>query len=73
MVARHTLNLAEWLAKKGAAVSMENPESSWLWKYLDFDADLEPVDVTISACFFRGTLSEAHASEVLELASPFSA
>ena len=52
LVARHTLNLVEWLAKKGAAVSMENPESSWLWKYLDFDADLEPVDVTISACLF---------------------
>ena len=52
LVARHTLNLAEWLAKKGAAVSMENPESSWLWKFLDFDADLEPVDVTFSACLF---------------------
>ena len=52
LVACHTLSLVEWLARKGAAVSMENPETSWLWKFLDFDAELAPVDVTFTACMF---------------------
>ena len=52
-MARHALNLAEKLAKDfGAAVSMENPEGSYLWQYLDFAADVPTTDVIFSACMF---------------------
>jgi hypothetical protein len=53
LIARNTLDLAEWLVREGkAAVSIENPESSMLWAYLDFDPELEMTDVTFSACMF---------------------
>ena len=31
-----------------AKVSMENPETSYLWTFLDFDPDLEHSDVVFS-------------------------
>ena len=53
LVACHALYLAESLARDyGAAVSMENPRSSLLWDFLDFDPDLDAQDVDFSACLF---------------------
>ena len=52
LVARNALDLVESLASKGAAVSMENPESSYLWSYLDFAADLPFEDVLFTPCLF---------------------
>ena len=38
LIARNTLDFAEWLVRDlGAAVSLENPKSSFLWSFLDFD------------------------------------
>ena len=51
-MARNALDLVESLASKGAAVSMENPESSYLWSYLDFAADLPFEDVLFTPCLF---------------------
>ena len=52
LIARNTLDLAEYLARLGAAVSVENPDSSYLWDYLDLDESLSPVDARFSACRF---------------------
>ena len=58
LVARNTLDLAEWLVRDlGMAVSIENPERSYLWLFLDFSDGLPFVDATFSACMF-GTCSQ---------------
>ena len=52
LVARHTLDLIESLVRLGASVTLENPESSYLWLYLDFSDDLPFEDLTFTACMF---------------------
>ena len=53
IIARNTLNLAEWCAKElHAAVSIENPRSSYLWSFLEFDPELPFVDVDFCPCMF---------------------
>ena len=59
LVARHTLDLVEELAKKGAFVTLENPESSYLWNYLDFDAGVEFEDICLTACMFGAPYMKA--------------
>ena len=53
LIARNTLDLVEWLARDvGAAVSVENPKTSFLWAYLDFAEDVPYSDILFSACMF---------------------
>ena len=53
LVARHALDLAEALVRDyGAYVSMENPESSYMWAYLDPALDLGFQDVVFTPCLF---------------------
>ena len=53
LVARNTLDLLEWSVRElGAVASLENPEASYLWLYLDFSADLVFQDATFSPCMF---------------------
>ena len=52
-IARNALDFAESLARDvGAVVTMENPESSWLWDYLETDANIDYHDVCFSTCLF---------------------
>ena len=53
LIARNTLDVLEWAVRDLHAVaSMENPESSYLWPFLDFDTDLTFSDVVFSPCMF---------------------
>ena len=57
LVARNTLDLIEWSVKTlKATVSMENPESSYMWPFLDFDPDLPFDDVVFSPCMFGSNI-----------------
>ena len=52
-IARRTLDLLEYAVEElGAAASMENPRSSYLWSYLDFRDDLVFEDFVFSPCRF---------------------
>ena len=52
-IARHTLDVIEWAVDElDAKVSMENPESSYIWLFLDFRTDLWFEDVVFSPCMF---------------------
>ena len=53
LVARHTLELVEWaVVHLHAFVTMENPESSYMWNFLTFDESLDYSDVVFSPCLF---------------------
>ena len=51
-MARHALDLTETLARAGVAASMENPEGSYLWGFLDFAPDLAYEDIRFTPCMF---------------------
>ena len=52
-VARNTLNLVEYCVKSlGAMASMDNPSTSYLWSFLEFDEEVEFNDVVFSPCRF---------------------
>ena len=53
VVATRARELAEWAAKElGCAVSMENPRSSYLWSFLQFDNEVPYEDYHFSPCRF---------------------
>ena len=55
LIARNTLDLIEWAVDElYAKVTLENPETSYLWSYLDFREDLWYEDVVFSPCMFGG-------------------
>ena len=52
-IARNTLNVVEWAVDElHARVTVENPQSSYLWLYLDFREGLWYEDVIFSPCMF---------------------
>ena len=53
LIARNTLDLVEFaVAECGAVASFENPRSSYMWAFLDFDHTLDFNDVVFSPCMF---------------------
>ena len=54
LIARRALDLAEWAAAQGVAVSFENPKSSYMWNFLAFDDSAPFHDVVFSPCLFGG-------------------
>ena len=53
IVARNALNLLEYaVVELGAAASLENPRSSYLWSYLEFDPEAAYDDYVFSPCMF---------------------
>jgi hypothetical protein len=52
LIARRTLDLAEWAADLGMAVSIENPKASYIWSYLDFNEECKFRDAIFSPCRF---------------------
>jgi hypothetical protein len=54
LIARRALDLAEWAAAQGVAVSFENPKSSYIWNFLAFDDSAQFHDVIFSHCLFGG-------------------
>ena len=52
-IALRALALAEWAASElGAAVSMENPQTSYLWSFLEPDIGVPFIDAQFSACMY---------------------
>ena len=69
-VARHTLDFVEFCARDlGACVTMENPSTSYLWSFLQFDPKLPFDDVVFSPCKFGALCKKADEGKVLELAA----
>ena len=61
VVARNALNLLEYaVTELGAAASMENPRSSYLWSFLDFDPEIPFADFVFSPCRFGATYMSSH-------------
>ena len=59
LIAGHTLYLPEWLVRDlQATVSFENPESSYMWTFLEFDNTLEFNDVIFSPCLFGADVAK---------------
>ena len=60
-IARNTLHVVEWAVDTlHARVTLENPQSSYLWLYLDFREDLWFEDVVFSPCMFGSDLLQAN-------------
>ena len=56
LIARHALDVVEFAVSEcGAAASFENPLTSYMWAFLDFDEALDFTDVTFSPCMFGAT------------------
>ena len=59
LIARNTLDLLEWAVRAlGAVATMENPESSYMWLFLEFADDLPFRDVTFSPCLFGSDMNK---------------
>jgi hypothetical protein len=54
-IATAAVDLAEWAAGAGAAVSLESPAQSYLWSYIEFGTSVDYEDAVFSPCTMGGT------------------